>query len=285
LGIWKKDWLTRLEWFRHYSTMIANSTNFDDDQEDEYEDDPSDEKSEALKSLIANLKDIIEKNETSTERKARIEKTRTLYQECAAEVERLSAELQSASLTNEEVDAKSEEISELNISSLEREYKILEESMEVIKPRIKERVSDARQNLDSSLRETFNEYLVSLDDAHFDSLVLALAGKKPEIMDYRDLMLGFFDHMAEKEKENEVCESLGPLRPLLTKRHYWHGFNELFIKPFADIHTDPKTFHHLIRSMIEKAKTDRSEQQSNRRIGWIIIAVVVGVITFFVLGD
>ena len=92
-------------------------------------------------------------------------------------------------------------------------------------------------------------------------------------------MLGFFDHMAEKEKENEVCESLGPLRPLLTKRHYWHGFNELFIKPFADIHTDPKTFHHLIRSMIEKAKTDRSEQQSNRRIGWIIIAVVVGVVS------
>ena len=85
--------------------------------------------------------------------------------------------------------------------------------------------------------------------------------------------------------ENETSRSLGGLRPLLTKRHYWHGFNELFIKPFADIHTDPKTFHRLIGSMIEKAKADRSEQQSNRRIGWIIIAVVAGVIAFFALSD
>lgn len=264
--------------------MIANSTNFDDNQEDEYEDDPSDDRAKTLKSLIANMTEIIEKNETSTERKARLEKTRALYQECAAEVERLSAEIQSAS-TEEEVDAKSEQIDEFNISSLERHFNILEEYMKVIEPRIKGRLDVARQDLDSSLRETFNEYLVSLDDVHFNSLVLALAGKKSEIMDYRDLMLGFFDHMAEKEKDNEVCEDLGPLRPLLTKRHYWHGFNELFIKPFADIHTDPKTFHRLIRSMIEKAKTDRSEQQSNRRIGWIIIAVVAGVIAFFALSD
>jgi hypothetical protein len=261
--------------------MIANSTNFDDDQEDEYEDDLTSE----LKSLIANMKGVIERNETSAEKEVRLGKTRALYQECAAEVERLSAELQSTSLTDEEMDAKSKEILELNISSLEREYNILEECMKVIEPRIKERVSDARQNLDSTLRDTFNEYLVSLDDARFESLVLALTVKKSEIMDYRDLMLGFFDHMAEKEMEKETLKSLGGLRPLLTKRHYWHGFNELFLKPFADIYTDPKTFHRLISSMIEKAKADRSEQQSNRRIGWIIIAVVVGVIAYFVFGD
>jgi len=33
----KKDWLTRLQWFKDYPIMIADSTNFDDEQEDDGE--------------------------------------------------------------------------------------------------------------------------------------------------------------------------------------------------------------------------------------------------------
>ena len=112
---------------------------------------------------------------------------------------------------------------------------------------------------------------------------MILEGKKGDIVNYRDLILDTVDRFAKK-KENEVIKALGILKPFANSRHYWHGFNELFIKPFAKIHEDSKSFHHYISLEIESARRERVKVRSDKKVGWIVI-IVVALILFFVLKD
>jgi hypothetical protein len=242
------------------------------------------EHKDVLEKLIENAKGIVEAEETRNEKEERLEKTRAVYVEVSESVDRLSEQMDSSSLTDEEKIAKGEEIFDLEIVALKKEHGILQESIKVVSKRIEQRRTDSRQDLNQSLKDLFFKYLVSLDDHHFNSLVSALEGNKNDVVNYRDLMIGVIDRLAEKEKESEVLDELGILKPFANSRHYWHGLNELFIKPFAMIHEDSNSFHHYISLEIERAKRERTKVKSDKKVGWIVI-IVVGLILFFVLKD
>lgn len=262
--------------------MIAKNENFEDEDDvDEFED-FEDEKRSVLSGLIEQTKKLVEAEETQKEKRERLDKTKTIYTDSCDEIDRLSEEMDSPTATTEEKIAIGEKMKLIELSALEQEHEILKKCLDVVQSRFEERKLDARHSLDQSLHETLDNYLLSLNDACFATLTKVLNGKRTDEINYRDLMLDVFDELAEKERRTEIIENLGILRPFANSRIHWNGFNELFIKPFASVHKDSKGFQHFISLGIERAKRHRNNERSNRRTGWIIILIILGLVLFFI---
>jgi hypothetical protein len=261
--------------------MISKNDDLDDSSHEDDLDDFNDEKISTLSALVEKTKKLVEAEETKNEKWDRLDKTKVIYEEASAEIDQLSEKLDSPSLTSEEEIAIGDKLKTVELTSLEKEYEILKQCLEVVQSRLRERKSDARLSLDQSLKDTLNDYLMSLDEPCFSRLTKVLGGDKSDTSNYRDLMLDIFEEFAEKERLKEVTEDLGILKPFANSAIHWNGFNELFIKPFAMVHKDSKSFHHFISAGIEKAKRERSSEKSNRRTGWIVIGLIVILIIYF----
>lgn len=261
--------------------MISKNDDLEDEDEDDAFEDFEDEKRSVLSGLIEQTKKLVEAEETQKEKRERLDKTKTIYTDSCNEIDRLSEEMDSPTATTEEKITIGEKVKQIELSALEQEYEILKNCLDVVQARFEERKLDARLSLDQSLKDTLNDYLMSLDEPCFLRITKVLGGDKSGASNYRDLMLDIFAELAEKERLKEVTEDLGILKPFANSAIHWNGFNELFVKPFAMVHKDSKSFQHFISLGIERAKKERSREKSNRRTGWVVIGVIVILILYF----
>lgn len=265
-------------------SMGCSSDEIEEDASEDDYDDPFEKKKFALMKLIETTKEIVEAEETAKEKASRLDRTKIILVEASKRIDRLSEEMDSSELSEDEKISKGDELIEIELTALQKECDILDECFKVVSKRIEQRRTDARQDLSQSLKDTFSRYLVSLNETHFQNLILALEGNKDDLANYRDLMIGVVNKFAEREKESEVIDGLGTLKPFANSRHYWNGFNELFIKPFAAIHEDSKSFHHFISLEIEAAKRMRAKEKSRKKISWVII-ISIALALFLLLMD
>ena len=126
--------------------MISKNDDLDDSSHEDDLDDFNDEKISTLSALVEKTKKLVEAEETKNEKWDRLDKTKVIYEEASAEIDQLSEKLDSPSLTSEEEIAIGDKLKTVELTSLEKEYEILKQCLEVVQSRLRERKSDA-QNL------------------------------------------------------------------------------------------------------------------------------------------
>ena len=117
--------------------------------------DPREEERDLLTKLIEQTKEIVEEEETTNEKKIRLERTRAVVVEASDKIDHLSERMDSPTLTDKEKITIGEELLDVEIESLKREQEILEESFKVVSKRIEQRRLDSRQDLNQTLKMSF----------------------------------------------------------------------------------------------------------------------------------
>jgi len=212
----------------------------------------------------ATLLEFIEKNESTIEKKERLERIREVYSRSLNNAEELK-DYSDLSISEKEViselefgEKTLERIQEIETNALKEEGDILEELFNVMGKRTKVRAEDARYDLIASIKDVLHGYLLSLVNSKFEE-VYELLQDIENCNDYKDLTLEGIARLAQSEEAAGLPSGFGELTPLSAERHCWQSFNELIILPLGSVYEDPKSFHQFMKIELNRARNTREK--------------------------